>query len=67
MYFAHAPYGIVEFADDGCVAEVREAVEGVAISVFRVVVVGVVANLDVGVGDGVFDEADLGKSVHGVL
>ncbi len=59
-----------EFADDEFVADKGEVVQDVAfevLGVFWIVVVGVVADLDVGVGDGVFDEADLGKSAHGVF
>ena len=58
-----------ELADDEFVADERIMVEHVALEVlrvFRIVVVGVVADDDMGILHRVPDEADLGKAGHGM-
>lgn len=58
-----------ELADDELVADEGEVIEDVALKacrVFRVVVIAVVAHLDIGPLDGVFDKAHLGEAFHGV-
>src|SRR5690606_40404622 len=59
-----------ELADDQLVADEREVVENVALEILRIVriiIVGVIANDDVRVVDGVLDETDLREAFHRML
>jgi len=66
----NAPGQGAEFANNQPVANKRKMVEHIALKIFRIlriVVIGVIPDQDIGIGDSIFDKAHLGKSRHGVL